>query len=76
MLKVPVQTDQNGRFELSSERVLSIVRGSDWNVVSLSFERSGYRPFETNCPTSALTNTASGKPVLDVGRIFLQPVRR
>ena len=74
MLKPPVRTDENGRFELASERVLSIVRGAGWNVVSLSFERAGYRSLETNCLTSAATNAPTGEPLLDVGRICLRPV--
>src|SRR6478752_6207047 len=36
MLKPPAETDVNGMFELPSERVLSVVRGTGWNVVSLS----------------------------------------
>ncbi len=73
MLKAPVRTDSNGRFDLASERVLSVVRGAGWNIVSLSFERAGYRRFQTNCPTSSVTNWDSGEPILEVGRIFLQP---
>src|SRR5689334_8691896 len=37
MQKAPVLTDMNGRFILLSERVLSIVRGSGWDTVSLAF---------------------------------------
>ncbi len=73
MLKAPVRTDANGRFDLASERVLSIVRGAGWNIVSLSFEHAGYRRFQTNCPTSSVTNWDSGEPVLQVGRVLLQP---
>ena len=72
--KPPIHTDENGRFELASERVLSVVRGAGWNLVSLSFESAGYLQFHTNCPVSAVTNTADGEPVLDVGRIALPPV--
>ncbi len=74
MRKAPVQTDRDGMFRLANERVLSLVRGAGWNVVSLSFDRAGYRHFETNCPLSAATNRPSGEPVLDVGRIMLQPL--
>ena len=73
MLKPPAQTDVNGVFELPSERVLSVVRGAGWNIVSLSFDRNGYQHFQTNCPIATSTNTPSGESVLDVGRIFLQP---
>jgi hypothetical protein len=73
MRKAPAQTDVNGIFELPSERVLSVVRGAGWNVVSLSFVRNGYQHFQTNCPINMVTNMPSGEPVVDVGRIFLQP---
>jgi hypothetical protein len=75
MLKPPAQTDTNGRFELPGERVLSVVRGSGWDVVPLRFEAAGYLHFTTNCSTSTLTNTVDGEPVMDVGRIYLQPAR-
>lgn len=75
MRKPPAQTDANGRFELPGERVLSIVRGAGWDVVPLRFERAGYLHFATNCPSNTVTNTVDGEPVLDVGRIFLQPIR-
>lgn len=71
--KTPAQTDRQGRFVLASERVLSIVRGANWNVVPLSFDRRGYRHFHTNCPTSFAITSASGEPELDVGQILLQP---
>ena len=73
MLKPPARTDVNGMFELPGERFLSVVRGVDWNVVSLTFDRNGYQPFQTNCLFATSTNTPSGESVLDVGRIFLQP---
>ncbi len=74
MLKAPVQTDLDGRFVLASERVMSVIRGADWNVVSLSFDRGGYRRFQTNCPANLATTSASGEPVLDIGQVLLQPV--
>ncbi len=73
MSKAPVLSDESGRFELTSERVLSIVRGAGWNVVSLSFEYPGYRRLQTNCPINNVTNTVGGEPLLDVGQMFLQP---
>ncbi len=76
MRKPPAQTDQNGRFEFANERVLSLVRGAGWNFVPLSFERAGYLRFETNCPTSTVTNAIGREPVLDVGNIYLQPVTK
>ncbi len=76
MRKAPAQTDGNGRFELASERVLSVVRGAGWNIVSLSLDRSGYLPFHTNCPITAVTNAANGEPVLNIGRLLLQPAAK
>jgi hypothetical protein len=75
MRKPPVQTGADGRFEVPSERVLSIVRGAGWDVIPLRFEREGYLHFTTNCPTTSLTNVVDGEPLLDVGRILLQPAR-
>lgn len=75
MRKVPILTGENGRFELASERVLSIFRGSSWNMVSLSFDRIGYFPFHTNCPTGGATNADGGELVLDLGPILLQPMK-
>lgn len=73
MRKAPVQTDQEGRFALASERVLSVFRGATWDTVPLSFDLSGFLHFETNVPVSSATTSASGKPVLDLGDILLQP---
>lgn len=75
MRKPPAQTDANGRFELPSERVLSVVRGAGWDLIPLRFERAGYLHFTTNFPTTSVTNTVHDEPVLDVGRISLQPAR-
>jgi hypothetical protein len=76
MRKEPVRTDADGRFVLASHRVLSVVRGSGWKVVALSFERSGYQHFQTNSPTAAATNSINGEPLLDIGQVFLQPVAK
>ena len=76
MQKAPVRTDANGRFVLPSERVLSIVRGSGWDTVSLAFEREGYHHFQTNFPISLGTNSTTGEPVLNTTSIILQPATR
>ena len=73
MRKPPARTDANGRFDLASERVLSVVRGAGWNMVSLSFDRLGYQHFHTNWPMTSVTNAAGGEPWLDVGAILLKP---
>jgi hypothetical protein len=75
MRKVPTLTNGDGRFELASERVLSVFRGSSWSMVSLSFEHTGYFLFHTNCPTGSATNANGGEPVLDLGPILLQPMK-
>jgi hypothetical protein len=72
MRKTPVQTDDEGRFVLASERVLSIVRGANWNLISLSFDRAGCAHFQTNFPAGAASNSDGGEPRLDVGRIMLR----
>ncbi len=76
MSKFPAQTDRNGRFELASERVLTVFRGSSWNIVSLSFQANGYLRLQTNCATATVTNTPEGELVLNVGEILLQPAPR
>jgi len=76
MQKVPIRTDANGRFILPSERVLSVFRGSGWNIVSLSFDVAGYSHFQTNCPGELATTPASGELELDLGAIYLQPAPR
>ncbi|HWH67740.1 MAG TPA: hypothetical protein VNT26_00010 [Candidatus Sulfotelmatobacter sp.] len=76
MLKSPVQTDREGRFVLESERVLSVVRGSGWNRVQLTFERDGYQRFQTNCSIRLATNTFRGEPLLSVGEVLLQKLDR
>jgi len=74
LVRPPAETGADGTFTLASERVLSVVRGADWNVVSLALSRSGYRSFQTNCSARFATNSARGEPVLDVGQILLLPV--
>ena len=74
MRKAPAQTDKNGHFELPGERVLSVVRGSDWNLVSLTFDHAGYQHFRTNCLVNPGTNATTGELFLDVGQIYLLPV--
>jgi hypothetical protein len=76
MKKAPVPTDVNGRFSLPSERVLSIVRGSGWDTVSLAFCRPGYHSFQTNFSATLATAISRGEPVLDIADILLQPDSR
>jgi hypothetical protein len=70
-----VHTDQDGRFVLSSERVLSLIRPAGWNFLELNLSRAGYERFHTNLPIELGTNSFKGQPLLDAGKILLQPVR-
>ncbi len=72
MVKAPVETGPDGTFILSSERVLSIIRGSGWNEVRLTFVKAGYYRMQTNIPTAQATNSESGEPILTVGSVRLQ----
>jgi len=71
--KPVVKTDQEGRFVLSSERVLSLIRPAGWNLLELHLSRSGYQRFQTNLPIEFATNSFKGQPLLDAGQILLQP---
>ena len=73
MRKIPVRTDQDGRFTLASERVLSVFRGSGWSQVRLTFEHAGYERLRTNYSTLPVTNSPGGELTLDVGTVPLQP---
>ena len=74
MRKSPVRTDKDGHFVLSSERVLSIIRPSGWNLLVLDLERPDYQHLRTNFPPDLATNLPAGEPNIDVGTIFLQPI--
>ncbi len=76
MLKPPEQTGPDGHFTLSSERVLSIIRGSGWNEVKLVFEKAGYFKVQTNIPTTLATNSETGEPLLLVNPVPLQRVAK
>ena len=74
-IQAPVLTDREGRFTLSSERVLTPFGGAGWLSVQLLFERPGYERFQTNYSYANLsTNSSNGQPVLDAGTILLQPL--
>ena len=77
MAKAPVRTDGEGRFTLTTERVLTPFRGLDWFSVQLLFEHAGYERFRTNYSRLNLsTNTPGGEPLLNAGDIRLQPAGR
>ena len=74
MAKPPVETGQDGRFVLETQRALTPFRGSGWFSVYLSFEHPGYERYLTNYSYMNLgTNTLNGESVLDAGNIRLQP---
>jgi hypothetical protein len=77
MAKPTVRTDQDGRFVLDTERVLTPFRGSGWFAVQLTFEHPGYERFLTNYSYLNLgTNSLNGQSVLDAGKILLQPAAK
>lgn len=75
MLAKPiVYTDQDGRFVLETERVLSPFGGTAWFAVRLSFEHAGYERYLTNYSYLNLgTNFSNGQQGLDAGNIRLRP---
>ena len=75
--KAGTRTDANGRFEMPSERALTLFRPAGWNLVHLTFQRAGYEAFETDySTTSTLTNAPDGEPLLSAGDIRLRQVAR
>jgi hypothetical protein len=77
MAPASVRTDLEGRFFLEKERVLTPFRSSDWFSVQLSFEHAGYERYLTNYSYLNLgTNSWKGEPVLDAGKILLQPASK
>ena len=72
--KPVVHTGPDGRFMLASQRVLSLIRPEGWNLLELDLSRPGYQHFHTNLPIALATNSFSGEPLLDAGRILLQPI--
>lgn len=76
MARPPAQTGPDGRFTLPGERVLSIVRGSGWNEVRLTFEKAGFSRLRTNFPASLATNSPAGETRLELGTVRLEPAAR
>jgi len=71
--KPVVHTDRDGRFVLASERVLSVFRPAAWNLLELDLRHPGYQHCQTNLPIEWATNSFKGEPLLDAGKILLQP---
>jgi hypothetical protein len=77
MAKSPVRTDQDGRFTLDTERVLTPFRGAGWFSVRLAFERAGYERFRTNYSSlNVSTNSPNSEPLLNAGEILLHPASK
>ena len=69
-----IRTDRDGRFDLDSERDLTLLRRSGWYAVTLAFTHKGYQPFVTNYTLANANVAPSGEPVVHAGKILLQPL--
>ncbi len=76
MRRGPARTDREGKFELKSERVLSLIPIRSWASVDLSLERAGYRRLQTNLSLTAfgLTNAPGTGDWVQAGDILLSPI--
>jgi hypothetical protein len=68
-----VRTDRDGRFDLDSERDLTLFRQAGWYSVALAFTHQGYERFVTNFTLAQAVVTSNGEPVVNAGSILLQP---
>lgn len=73
--KAPALTGDDGRFFLSSERVLSVIRGAGWSEVRLTFSKPGYFKLKRTYSLASATNSMDGEPLLDISKVELIPVR-
>jgi hypothetical protein len=74
LLQKPLtRTDEDGRFVLASERVLSLIRPAKWNLLELDVSRPGYQNLHTNLSINLATNSFKGEPLLDAGQLLLVP---
>jgi hypothetical protein len=69
-----LRTDREGRFDLDSERDLTLFRRADWYSVTLAFTRKGYERLVTNYTLTSAVVASNGEPVVHAGSIFLQPL--
>ena len=69
-----LRTDREGRFDLDSERDLTLFRQAGWYSVTVAFTRTGYERFITNYTLADAAIAPSGEPVVNAGNILLQPV--
>lgn len=72
--RVPtLRTGADGRFDLSSERDLTLFRQAGWYAVTVAFTRAGYERLTTNYTLASAVVAPSGEPVVNAGNILLQP---
>lgn len=69
-----IRTDREGRFDLDSERDLTLLRQSGWYAVTLAFTHKGYERFVTNYTLANAVVSPSGEPIVNAGSVLLQPV--
>jgi hypothetical protein len=66
-----LRTDAEGRFDLDSERDVTLFRQASWYSVTLGFRHTGYERFTTNFTLASAVIAPNGEPV--VGRISTVP---
>ena len=71
-----LRTDRDGRFDLDSERDLTLFRRAGWYSVTLAFTHKGYERFVTNYNLTSAVVAPSGEPVVNAGSILLQPASK
>jgi len=69
-----IRTDRDGRFDLDSERDLTLFGRAGWYSVTLAFTHKGYERFVTNYTLASAVVASNGEPVVKAGNILLQPV--
>jgi hypothetical protein len=71
-----LRTDADGRFDLDSERALTLFRRAGWYSATLAFTHNGHERFVTNFTLASAVIEPSGEPVVNAGNILLQPVSK
>jgi hypothetical protein len=69
-----IRTDREGRFDLASERDLTLFRRADWYSVTLAFTHKGYERLVTNYTLTRAVVASNGEPVVNAGTLLLQPL--
>ena len=76
MQAVGTRTDREGRFMLSSQRDMSIVRHGGWSEVTLALSRDGYAKLTTNYTLMQANLSPDGQPEVNAGDILLKPLSK